>query len=29
MFLSESNEIRNPYYADKMMTCGTAKEIIQ
>lgn len=29
MWLSESKEIRNPYYADKMMTCGTAKEIIQ
>lgn len=29
MWLSESKEIRNPYYAGKMMTCGSAKEIIQ
>ena len=29
MWLSESKEIRNPYYGDKMMTCGSVKEMFQ
>ena len=29
MWLSESKEIRNPYYGDKMMTCGSVEEMFQ
>ena len=29
MWLSEHKDIRNPYFGDKMMTCGTVEEIIQ
>lgn len=29
MWLSETKEIKNPYYGDKMMTCGSAMEMIQ
>jgi hypothetical protein len=27
-WLSESEEIRNPYFGDKMLTCGSTKEIL-
>lgn len=27
MWLSESKDIRNPYYGEKMMTCGTVEEM--
>jgi hypothetical protein len=29
MWLSESKEIRNPYFGDKMMTCGSVEEMFQ
>lgn len=29
MWLSETKEIRNPYFGDKMMTCGTVEEMFQ
>jgi hypothetical protein len=29
MWLSESKEIKNPYFGDKMMNCGTVEEEIQ
>ncbi|MBK5269771.1 MAG: DUF3347 domain-containing protein [Bacteroidia bacterium] len=29
MWLSETKEIRNPYYGEKMMTCGSVKEMFQ
>ncbi len=29
MWLSETKEIRNPYYGDKMMTCGSAMEMFK
>lgn len=29
MWLSELKEIRNPYYGDKMMTCGSVEEMFQ
>ena len=29
MWLSESKEVKNPYYGDKMLTCGTVEEIIE
>lgn len=29
MWLSEIKEIRNPYYGDAMMTCGTVEEMVQ
>jgi len=29
MWLSETKEIRNPYYGDKMMTCGSVEEMFQ
>lgn len=29
MWLSESKDIRIPYYGDKMMTCGSVKEIFK
>lgn len=29
MWLSESKEIKNPYYGDKMMDCGRVEEIIE
>lgn len=29
MWLSESKEIRNPYFGDKMMTCGTVEEMFK
>lgn len=29
MWLSESKEIKNPYYGEKMMTCGTVEEVIE
>ncbi|GEP98548.1 DUF3347 domain-containing protein [Chitinophaga cymbidii] len=29
MWLSESKEIKNPYFGDKMLTCGTIKEVIK
>jgi len=29
MWLSESKEIRNPYYGEKMMTCGSVEEMFQ
>lgn len=29
MWLSESKEIRNPYYGDEMLECGTVEEVIQ
>ena len=28
-WLSESDKIRNPYFGDKMMTCGSVKETLQ
>ena len=27
-WLSESKEIRNPYFGDKMLTCGSTKEVL-
>lgn len=29
MWLSETKEIRNPYFGDKMMTCGSVEEMFQ
>ena len=29
MWLSESKEVKNPYYSDKMLECGTVEEIIE
>ena len=29
MWLSESKDVKNPYYGDKMLECGTVEEIIQ
>lgn len=29
MWLSESKEVKNPYYGEKMLTCGTVEEIIE
>ncbi len=29
MWLSETKEIRNPYYGDKMMTCGSVEEMFK
>ena len=29
MWLSESKEIRNPYFGDKMMSCGTVEEMFK
>lgn len=29
LWLSDNKEIKNPFYGDKMMECGTVKEIIQ
>lgn len=29
MWLSESKDIRNPYYGEKMMTCGTVEEMFK
>ncbi|NTS43105.1 MAG: DUF3347 domain-containing protein [Chitinophagaceae bacterium] len=29
MWLSETKEIKNPYYGEKMMTCGTVEEVIE
>lgn len=29
MWLSESKEVRNPYYGEKMMDCGTVEEVIE
>ena len=29
MWLSESKEIKNPYYGEKMLSCGTVEEIIE
>lgn len=29
MWLSDAKEIANPFYGDKMMKCGTVKEVIQ
>jgi hypothetical protein len=29
IWLSESKEIRNPYYGNKMMTCGTVEEMFK
>ncbi len=29
MWLSETKDIRNPYYADKMMTCGSVEEMFK
>jgi hypothetical protein len=29
MWLSESKEIKNPYFGDKMMECGSVEEEIQ
>ena len=29
MWLSETKEIKNPYYGDEMLTCGTVEEKIQ
>lgn len=28
-WLSESEEIKNPYYGEVMLTCGETKEVIQ
>jgi hypothetical protein len=27
-WLSDKREVRNPYYGDKMLTCGSVKESI-
>lgn len=29
MWLSEIKEVKNTYYGDKMLTCGTVEEIIE
>lgn len=29
MWLSETKDIKNPYYGDKMMTCGSVEEMIK
>ena len=29
MWLSESKEVKNPYYGDKMLECGTVEEVIK
>jgi hypothetical protein len=29
MWLSENKEIKNPYYGEKMMECGTVEEVIE
>lgn len=29
MWLSETKEIKNPYFGDKMMKCGTVEEVIE
>lgn len=29
MWLSESKEVKNPYYGEKMLTCGTVEEVIE
>ncbi len=29
MWLSESKDIKNPFYGDKMMTCGSVEEMMQ
>lgn len=29
MWISETKEIRNPYFGEKMISCGTIKEVIQ
>ena len=29
MWLSESKEIKNPYYGDEMLECGTVEEVIE
>ena len=29
MWLSETKEIRNPYFGDKMMTCGSVEEMMK
>lgn len=29
MWLSESKDIKNPYYGEKMMECGTVEEVIE
>jgi hypothetical protein len=29
MWLSETKEIKNPYFGDKMMECGEVNEIIR
>ena len=29
MWLSESKDIKNPYYGDKMMTCGSVEEMMK
>ncbi len=29
MWLSESKDIKNPYYGEKMMTCGSVEEMLQ
>lgn len=29
MWLSESKDIRNPYYGDQMLECGTVEEVIE
>lgn len=29
MWLSEAREIKNPYFGDKMLTCGVVKEVIK
>jgi Cu(I)/Ag(I) efflux system membrane fusion protein len=28
-WLSDSEQIRNPYFGDKMLTCGVVKEKLQ
>ena len=29
LWISETKEVRNPYFGDEMLTCGTVEEIIQ
>lgn len=29
MWLSESREVKNPFYGEKMLTCGTVEEVIE
>lgn len=29
MWLSETREVKNPYYGDQMLTCGTVEEVIE